>query len=124
MTSADRVIPDSTGGSAALRLPDRGAQFDKSMCPDFILFHQTDEGVRPSIVDPHGFHLANAVGKLKGLAAYANDHGDVFARIDAVAEVDRNLMALDVKTETVRDAANQTDGGVKELFETLGGDYS
>lgn len=114
-----------TGGNSSLRVPYRGVQFDKSMYPDFIMLHQTDDGIRPSIIDPHGFHLADAVGKLKGLAAYAVDHGDVFARIDAVAEVDKNLMALDLKSEAVREAIGKlTDSGVKELFEKHGGDYS
>ena len=38
------------------------------------MFHQTDEGIRPSIIDPHGFHLADAAAKLKGLADYAAEH--------------------------------------------------
>lgn len=114
-----------TGGNSSLRVPYRGAQFDKSMYPDFIMFHNTDDGLKPSIIDPHGFHLADAVGKLKGLAAYAVEHGDVYGRIDAVAEVDKNLMALDLKSGAVREAIGMlSDSGVKELFETHGGDYS
>lgn len=114
-----------TGGNSSLRVPYRGTQFDKSMYPDFIMFHSTDAGIRPSIIDPHGFHLADAVGKLKGLAGYAAEHGDLFARIDAVAEVERNLMALDLKSQSVREAIETlSDSGVKELFETHGGDYN
>ena len=34
------------GGNAALRVPYRTGQFDKSMYPDFIMIHDTDEGPR------------------------------------------------------------------------------
>ena len=114
-----------TGGAAALRVPFQGTQFSKSMYPDFVLFHQTDDGLRPSIVDPHGYHLADAPAKLKGLADYAALHGDDFDRIDAVVEIDGKLMALDMRSETVRQAVGAVgDGGVKQLFETLAGSYS
>jgi hypothetical protein len=95
------------------------------MYPDFVLFHQTDEGIRPSIVDPHGFHLADATAKLKGLAEYAARHSDTFDRIDAVAEVDGNLMALNLRSDVVREAVTKvSDGGVKTLFEKHGGSYT
>jgi type III restriction enzyme len=46
-----------TGGSAALRVPYAGATHDRSMYPDLVLFHRDGQTIRPSIVDPHGFHL-------------------------------------------------------------------
>jgi type III restriction enzyme len=114
-----------TGGPSSLRVPYRGSRFDLSMYPDFILFHRTDDGIRPSIVDPHGYHLADASAKLKGLADYAEKHGDVFGRIDAVAEVDKELLALDMKSEAVREAISRVDdAAVKDLFVELGGKYS
>lgn len=114
-----------TGGSACVRVPYRGVRFDQSMYPDFVFFHQTADGLRPSLIDPHGFHLADAAGKLKGLADYAATHGDMFDRIDAVAEVDKVLLALNLKSGTVREAVAQVkDGEVRALFETLGGNYS
>jgi type III restriction enzyme len=114
-----------TGGSASLRVPYRGMQYDQSMYPDFVLFHQGDEGIRPSIVDPHGFHLADATIKLKGLAAYAERHSNIFDRIDAVAEIDGSLMALDLRSEAIRESvAHINDNGVKSLFEKNGGSYT
>lgn len=114
-----------TGGAAALRVPFQGTQFSKSMYPDFVFVHRTDDGLRPSIVDPHGFHLADASAKLKGLADYAALHGDDFDRIDAVVEVDDKLLALNLRSEAVRDAVGKLkDGSVKELFETHAGLYS
>lgn len=113
-----------TGGNASLRIPYRGVQFDQSVYPDFILFHQTDAGIRPSIVDPHGFYLADASGKLRGLAEYAQRHSSQFDRIDAVVEIGGKLVALDMRSGSVREAVSKvTDGGVRELFEKHAGDY-
>jgi type III restriction enzyme len=95
------------------------------MYPDFVLFHQTDDGIRPSIVDPHGFHLADAAAKLKGLADYSDQHSNAFDRIDAVVEIDKKLLALDLRSDSVREAiGNLKDGGVRDLFEKYAGDYS
>jgi type III restriction enzyme len=114
-----------TGGNASLRVPYRGGQFDQSMYPDFILFHETDAGIRPSIVDPHGFHLADASAKLRGLAEYAQRHSGQFDRIDSVVELDGKLVALDIRSESVREAIRAvTDSGVRELFKKHAGDYS
>ncbi len=114
-----------TGGNASLRVPYRGVRFDLSMYPDFVLFHQTDEGIRPSIIDPHGYHLSDASAKLKGLAEYAKQHGDDFDRIDAVVEIDTKLLALDLRSAGVREAVMKvSDDGVKELFEAHAGSYS
>lgn len=113
-----------TAGNASLRVPYKGVQFDRSMYPDFVMFHQTDVGIRPSIVDPHGFHLSDAAGKLRGLAQYAKDHGDVFDRIESVVEISGKLLAIDLKSETVRDEIEKiNDGTVKGLYEEFGGDY-
>ena len=114
-----------TGDSASLRVPYRSARHDRSMCPDLVLFHTDGDSVRPSIVDPHGFHLSDAAAKLKGLAASAAEHGDVYNRIDAVAEVGGNMLALDLKSEYVRAAvASVDDAGVKDLYPNTGGDYT
>jgi type III restriction enzyme len=114
-----------TGGNASLRVPYKATPHDRSMYPDLILLHRDGESIMPSIVDPHGFHLADAAAKLQGLAGYAAAHGDVFDRIDAVAEVDGKLLALDLKSLAVREAvAAVDDGGVKDLYLSKGGGYS
>lgn len=114
-----------TGGSASLRIPYRSNEFDSSMYPDFIFFHRTGSGIRPSIVDPHGWHLADAAPKLKGLAEYASRHSDIYDRIDAVVELDKKLLALNIMSETVREAISMVkDDGVRELFRQHAGAYS
>lgn len=114
-----------TGGPGALPIPYQGEQRDRAMYPDFVLFHQSDDGVRPSIVDPHGYHLADAAAKLRGLAAYAASHAEHYLRIDAVAKVDDQLLALDLRSAAVRDAVQaEADSGVEQLFRQHGGKYS
>lgn len=55
--------------------------------------------------------------ELRGLAHYAEEHGHHFLRIDAVAEVNDEMLALDVKSPAVRRAVLEapTGGGVKAL---------
>lgn len=116
---------NSRGGNAALRIPYEGVQRSQSMYPDFVFFQRTDDGIRPSIVDPHGYNLADAPAKLRGLAKYGQAHGDAYDRIWAVVEIDGNLLALDLRLESVREAvAKVNEGGVKKLFEDFAGNYS
>jgi len=114
-----------TSGPNALRVPWQGEQRERAMYPDFLFFHTTDRGVRPSIVDPHGFHLTDAAAKLRGLASYAERHGAAFERIDAVAKVGNRLLALDLKSDAVRAfVRDEAEDGVGSLFDRHGGVYS
>ena len=109
----DRELPHST---AWYRNPGRAADDAlaiayvdgkgawRRLFPDFIFFADVGGSIRPSIVDPHGFHLADALPKLRGLARFAVDHGAAFHRIEAVAKVDDTLRVLDLTQQNVRDA--------------------
>lgn len=113
-----------TSGPGALRVPYQRDGFQKPMYPDFILFHQTDDGIKPSIIDPHGYHLDDATAKLKGLVAYAREHGSFFARIEAVAELpNRGLVALDLKSESICNAVERHTGSVESLFEAFAANF-
>ena len=75
----------------------------QALRPDFLFFHTNQDGtIRADIVDPHGTYLADALPKLRGLADYAQAHGDAFGRIEAVAEIDGQLRVLDMKNDVVR----------------------
>ena len=116
---------NSTGGNATLRVPWRLGQIEKPMYPDFIFFHDTGNGIQASIVDPHGNHLSDAGPKLRGLADYAEKHSAEFHRIDAVIELDGKILALDLRSESVRQAVKTVvDSDVKSLFSTHGGAYN
>ncbi|MDO5878275.1 MULTISPECIES: DEAD/DEAH box helicase family protein [Paenarthrobacter] len=115
-----------TGGPSALRIPYEGPDRAKPMYPDFIMFHRYDDGLKPSIIDPHGDYLEDAAAKLKGLAQYAEKHALAYARIESVIENDQGVLrSLDLKSAAVRQAilAHQT-GSVATLFAQHGGNYS
>lgn len=72
--------------------------------PDFLFFSADKSGaVIADIVDPHGDFLADGASKLRGLADYVEKHGENYGRIEAVAEVDGSVLALDLKSQGVRE---------------------
>ena len=76
------------------------------------------------LVDPHGLHLADALPKLQGLAAYANEHANAYRRIEAVAEASGKLRVLDLTRADVRQAVLGASSA-KSLFEgLLAADYA
>jgi type III restriction enzyme len=89
----------------------------RAMHPDFVFFNEIDGQVRPSIVDPHGTHLDDALVKLKGLAFYANEHHYAFHRIDSIANgLGIDLKVLDLKNQEVRNAVLNSGQTAAELF--------
>lgn len=75
----------------------------KIVRPDFIFFSTLDDGkVVADIVDPHGFHFADALPKLRGMAMYAEGHSLAYRRIESVAEVKGKLRVLDLTRADVR----------------------
>jgi hypothetical protein len=82
-----------------------------SLQPDFVVVSRRSDGsLAASIVDPHGDHLADALGKLRALADYAERFGDQFIRIESIAKVDGTLKTLDLKDAAVRQAVVAFDG--------------
>lgn len=115
-----------TGGLRALRVPYRDGDFQKPLYPDFIFFHETEDGIKPSIVDPHNYALADAGPKWRGLADYAVQHGDQFVRIDAVIKDEAGaLLRIDLKDPTVREALADANGkeAILSVFKAHGGAY-
>ena len=88
----------------------------RAMHPDFLIFSEIAGVIRPSIVDPHGTHLDDALVKLKGLAKYADDYGDDFHRIDSIASAGNELRVLDMKDTAVRDAILKSGQSTAELY--------
>ena len=96
----------------------------RRMCPDFVFFHGDDREVRVSLVDPHGYHLADALPKLRGLCAFAVEYGEAFHRIEAIARMDDGtLRVLDLKDTSVRTAV-EAASDAKVLYQgTKASDY-
>ncbi|MEX2375142.1 MAG: DEAD/DEAH box helicase family protein [Dehalococcoidia bacterium] len=88
----------------------------RRMCPDFIFFGGDDEDIKVSIVDPHGVYLGDVLQKLRGLSRFAEEFGESFHRIEAVAKVRGDVLrVLDMTDPTVRQAVvNATDA--EELY--------
>jgi type III restriction enzyme len=114
----DRPSQDSLG------IAFKGDEDTKIVRPDFIFFSEEDGKVVVDIVDPHGFHLADAIPKLKGLARYAETQSQVYRRIEAVAETGGKLRVLDLTNADVRQAvANATNA--EALYKSaVAGDFT
>ena len=91
-----------------------------SLQPDFIVISRRDDGaLAASIIDPHGDYLADARGKLRALAQFAENHGDRFVRIESIAKADNgSLRVLDLTDPDVRAAVLAFEGAkVSALYE-------
>lgn len=91
----------------------------RSMHPDFIFFHDVDGEIKASIVDPHGHHLDDARVKLIGLAEFAREYGDVFHRIESIANGSSGpaLKSIDLKNPGVQRAILDGSGQVVDLYD-------
>jgi len=90
----------------------------KILRPDFIFFARLADGtIAADIVDPHGTQFSDAIPKLKGLAQYAERHGENFRRIDAIAKIGEAFRVLDMKEASVRSAVNAATS-IKALYES------
>lgn len=93
----------------------------RTLHPDFLIFTTVNGAIRPSIVDPHGTHLDDSIVKLRGLAAFADQHGHAFHRIDSIGTSGASgssaeLRVLDMLDPAVREAVRQTKGSASDLF--------
>lgn len=96
----------------------------KIVRPDFIFFAEQSGKVVADIVDPHGFHLADAFPKLKGLARYAETHTSIYRRIEAVAKVGSKLRVLDLTRDSVRKAVSEAENAEELYKSAAAGDYA
>lgn len=90
----------------------------RSMHPDFIFFNEIGGRVKASIVDPHGHHLEDSLVKLQGLARFAEEFGNDFHRIEALAKVGTKMKVLNLQDETVRQAVIHAKETVLALYES------
>jgi type III restriction enzyme len=125
----------STAGTSSLRIAYLQDGVWRSCQPDFVFIERDTSGaLRPSILDPHGTQLADAMPKLLALAAYAEHHGDQFLRIDSMAAIDKPkpgedvaLRIIDMLDPDIRDAvraAAATNESAEALFKAHGVPYA
>jgi len=96
----------------------------KIVRPDFIFFAEQNGEIVADIVDPHGFHLADALPKLQGLARYAETHSQIYRRIEAVAETGGKLRVLDLNCADVREAVKGATSAEALYKGAVAGDYA
>ncbi|QYY35411.1 DEAD/DEAH box helicase family protein [Ruficoccus sp. ZRK36] len=113
----DRPSQDSLG--IAYKCDDE----TKIVRPDFVFLAEVDGKIVADIVDPHGFHLADALPKLQGLAAYAEIHTQFYRRIEAVALVGGKLRSLDLLDDDVRKAVKEASSAESLYKGVLARDY-
>ncbi|MEV7396711.1 DEAD/DEAH box helicase family protein [Aeromicrobium sp. NPDC092404] len=99
-----RNPPRQTADSLGIAYRDEATGNWRSMHPDFIFFHEVEGETKASIVDPHGHHLEDSLVKLQALAAFAEEHGDSFHRIEALSKVGNVMKCLNMKSGDVRGA--------------------
>jgi type III restriction enzyme len=111
-------------GQSSLGIAYRKHEHYKLVRPDFIFFATVEGGkVVADIVDPHGFHLSDAVAKLQGLAHYAGRHVTFYRRIESVAAIKGKLRVLDLTRGDVRKAITEVED-LEGLFAgSLASDY-
>ncbi|MFA9480121.1 type III restriction endonuclease subunit R, partial [Phycisphaerales bacterium AB-hyl4] len=114
----DRPSQDSLGISYA------DGDDTKIVRPDFIFFAEQDGQIVADIIDPHGFHLADALPKLQGLACYAETHSQIYRRIEAVAETGGKLRVLDLTSADVRQAVVGATNAEALYKSAVAGDYT
>lgn len=114
----DRPSQDSLG------IAYKGDEDTKIIRPDFIFLAEEDGEIVVDIVDPHSFHLADALPKLKGLARYAETHFRVYRRIEAIAEAGGKLRVLNLTRADVRQAVMDAKSAEALYMSALAGDYT
>jgi type III restriction enzyme len=110
-------------GRAALSVPYYKGTSSKRqlalMHPDFIFVRDIDGKLVVDIIDPH-FDHGDSRDKWQGLARYAADHADVIRRAIAVVRIGETDWGLDLAKQTVREALEDTDEPLDDLFQRMG----
>ena len=94
----------------------------KTVHPDFLFFVRDEGGtIRPSIIDPHGSFLSDAVPKLRGYVEYLREYPDAFKQVLAVdgfgSGENRRYRSLNLLRPEVQEAImNFTGDSAEELY--------
>ena len=87
----------------SLCIPYTEGETIKPVYPDFIVFRKVKGKVVADILDPHSSSYSDAIPKAKGLAKYAEIHGEQFGRIELIHKVNGHLKRIDLKDKTIRE---------------------
>lgn len=96
---------------------------EHQMFPDFVIFRKQKGAIVVDVLEPHAQRESDSVAKARGLAMFANKHGDRFGRIELIDEIQQGnqkvLKRLPLKRgkwqKLVRDT--HTEGHLRQHFE-------
>ena len=74
-----------------------------SMFPDFLFFRKIMGKWLVDIIEPHDFNRTEFVPKVLGLAKFASEHGDNFARIETVIKRNDRYQRIDLNILSLRE---------------------
>ena len=86
----------------SLCIPYTEGETIKPVYPDFIIFRKVKNKIVVDILDPHSSSYSDAIPKAKGLAKFAETHGEQFGRIELIHKVNGQLKRIDLKDEATR----------------------
>jgi len=70
------------------------------------------------------YHLADALPKLKDLVRYAENHSQLYRRIETIAEVNGNLRVLRLNDTDVREAIKEATNAEALYKSAVAGNYT
>lgn len=114
--------PSESMSPLAFSIPYLSPVGRKAVHPDFIFFVRDAKGaIRPSIIDPHGTYLADALPKLKGYVEYLREYPDVFVQVLSITSLvdgtERVYRSLNLREPAVQDAIMDFCGdSTEELY--------
>ncbi|MBM3313839.1 hypothetical protein FJY70_04515 [candidate division WOR-3 bacterium] len=105
-----------------MAIPFQSGSSYRSLYPDFLVVRKEGGRLVVDILDPHNPSLADAVDKAKGLAVYAERHGDRYGRIELVSVQGDDVSRLDLQDPGVRARVGliTTEAQLKALFDEVG----
>jgi len=110
-----RVVPRK---SWALKIPFRSGGKTRPVYVDFLMVRDGPNGLVVDIIDPHNPNLGDAADKLSGLAAYAEQHGGSYGRIESIIIDNDDIRRLNLQDKAIRERAKtvRTATEVQRLF--------
>lgn len=105
----------------ALTIPYEMDNENKAMYPDFIILRRAGKKVIVDLLEPHDTSRTDAVYKAKGLARYAEKHGEFYGRIELIEVVKGKTKRLNIADETIREKVKRISNSedLNILFENL-----
>lgn len=93
----------------------------KSMFPDMLIVRESGDGFEFDILEPHDDSRKDNIHKAKGLALFAERHGDKFKRIQMIRKKGDSFVRLEMNTSAVQTRVRKasTTSEVDSIFEDL-----